>query len=102
MCLRRSELPGSALWLRWSTPAQRPLRAGASSLPLIVLTCLQRVSSRESIATAPRGDGGFGYDPVFVPDEAAPLTFAEMSADAKNRISHRGRALRALAARLGV
>ena len=52
------------------------------------------------IATAPRGDGGFGYDPVFVPDEAAPLTFAEMSAEAKNRISHRGRALRALAALL--
>ena len=53
-----------------------------------------------SIATAPSGSGGFGYDPVFIPDEAAPLTFAEMSAEAKNRISHRGRALRALAARL--
>lgn len=53
-----------------------------------------------SIALAPRGEGGFGYDPVFVPDEAAPLTFAEMTADAKNRISHRGRALRALAERL--
>ena len=52
-----------------------------------------------SIATAPRGDSGFGYDPVFVPDETAPLTFAEMSAEAKNRISHRGRALRALAER---
>lgn len=53
-----------------------------------------------AIALAPRGDGGFGYDPVFVPHEAAPLTFAEMSAEAKNRISHRGRALRALAAML--
>ncbi len=53
-----------------------------------------------TIATAPRGDRGFGYDPVFVPDEAAPLTFAEMPAEAKNQISHRGRALRALAARL--
>ncbi len=53
-----------------------------------------------SIATASSGAGGFGYDPVFVPDEAAPLTFAEMSAEAKNCISHRGRALRALAARL--
>jgi XTP/dITP diphosphohydrolase len=53
-----------------------------------------------AIAMAPRGDGGFGYDPVFVADEAAPLTFAQMSADAKNRISHRGRALRALAAKL--
>ena len=46
------------------------------------------------------GDGGFGYDPVFVPDEAAPLTFAQMPAADKNRISHRGRALRALAERL--
>ena len=53
-----------------------------------------------SIATAPSGAGGFGYDPVFVPDEAARRTFSEMSAEAKNRISHRGRALRALAAQL--
>lgn len=52
------------------------------------------------IAQASRGAAGFGYDPVFVPDEAAPLTFAEMTAEAKNRISHRGRALRALAALL--
>lgn len=53
-----------------------------------------------AIATAPRGDRGFGYDPVFVPDEAAPRTFAELTSEEKNRISHRGRALRALAARL--
>ena len=53
-----------------------------------------------TIATAPRGDGGFGYDPVFVPDEAAPQTFAELTAEAKNSISHRGRALRALAVQL--
>ena len=45
-----------------------------------------------------RGDGGFGYDPVFVPDEGDGLTFAEMSAAAKHAISHRGRALRSLAA----
>lgn len=49
------------------------------------------------IALEPHGDLGFGYDPVFVPDEAAPFTFAQMPADAKNLISHRGRALRALA-----
>ena len=53
-----------------------------------------------TIAMSPRGSHGFGYDPVFVPDEAATLTFAEMTAEAKNRISHRGRALRALAAKL--
>jgi len=40
-----------------------------------------------------RGDGGFGYDRLFVPDEGDGRTFAEMSADEKNRISHRGRAL---------
>ncbi len=53
-----------------------------------------------TIATAPSGDRGFGYDPVFVPDEAAPRTFAELTSEEKNRISHRGRALRALAAQL--
>jgi XTP/dITP diphosphohydrolase len=54
----------------------------------------------------PRGTGGFGYDPVFVPDLSeladagdglAGLTTAEMTPQAKDAISHRGRALRALA-----
>jgi XTP/dITP diphosphohydrolase len=54
-----------------------------------------------AIALAPRGDNGFGYDPVFVPFEGDGRTFAEMSADEKHAISHRGRAFRALAARLG-
>ena len=43
----------------------------------------------------PRGDNGFGYDPVFVPDDGDGRTFAEMSADEKHAISHRGRAFRA-------
>ena len=42
------------------------------------------------------GEGGFGYDPVFVP-EGEVMTFAEMSAEAKNAISHRGRAMAKLA-----
>jgi len=41
-----------------------------------------------------RGDGGFGYDPLFLPD-GATRTYAEMSADEKNTCSHRGRAVRA-------
>ena len=44
----------------------------------------------------PRGTGGFGYDPIFVPD-GFDLTTAEMTPEAKDAISHRGRAFRALA-----
>jgi XTP/dITP diphosphohydrolase len=50
-----------------------------------------------TIASEPKGDGGFGYDPVFVPAEGDGRTFAEMSADEKHAISHRGRAFRTLA-----
>ena len=50
-----------------------------------------------AITTEPRGDGGFGYDPVFVPDEGDGRTFAEMSRAEKAGTSHRGRAFRALA-----
>lgn len=49
-----------------------------------------------SITSGEQGDRGFGYDAVFAPDEAAGATFAEMSAEAKNAISHRGRAFQAL------
>ena len=45
-----------------------------------------------TIATAEAGCGGFGYDPLFIP-EGHEVTFAEMSADEKNAISHRGRAV---------
>jgi XTP/dITP diphosphohydrolase len=45
---------------------------------------------------APRGSGGFGYDPIFLPDGFGQTT-AEMTAEAKDAISHRGRAFRALA-----
>lgn len=48
-----------------------------------------------TIAESRRGENGFGYDPIFVPDETG-LSFAEMGAEAKNTISHRGRALRQL------
>ncbi|MCU1449106.1 MAG: non-canonical purine pyrophosphatase, RdgB/HAM1 family [Acidimicrobiales bacterium] len=52
------------------------------------------------IATEARGDEGFGYDPVFVPDEGGGRTFAEMTLAEKQSVSHRGRAFRALAGRL--
>jgi len=47
------------------------------------------------ITRAPRGEGGFGYDPVFIPDDHEQ-TFAEMVPSEKNAFSHRGRALREL------
>src|SRR5215472_12443779 len=48
------------------------------------------------ITDAPRGTNGFGYDPIFLP-VSSELTMAEKSEEAKDAISHRGRALRALA-----
>jgi XTP/dITP diphosphohydrolase len=52
------------------------------------------------IAAAARGDGGFGYDPVFAPDGGGGRTFAEMPGAEKHETSHRGRAFRALGDRL--
>jgi XTP/dITP diphosphohydrolase len=48
-----------------------------------------------ALTFAPRGDNGFGYDPIFVPT-GLDVTTAEMSPEAKDEISHRGRAFRAL------
>ena len=50
-----------------------------------------------TIADAPRGTGGFGYDPIFVPAEGDGRTFGEMTAEEKHALSHRGRAFRSLA-----
>ena len=52
------------------------------------------------IAEGPRGTGGFGYDPVFVPDDAGGRTLAELAPAEKHGLSHRGRAFRALADQL--
>ena len=50
-----------------------------------------------SIARGKRGTGGFGYDPVFLPDAYPGRTLAEVSEEEKNAVSHRGKALRAMA-----
>ena len=50
-----------------------------------------------AITLGPRGENGFGYDPVFEPLEGDGRTFAEMTREEKNGVSHRARALRALA-----
>jgi XTP/dITP diphosphohydrolase len=52
------------------------------------------------VAEAPRGTGGFGYDPIMVPTEGDGRTFAEMSEAEKHALSHRGRAFRGLAPHL--
>ena len=50
------------------------------------------------IAREKSGNGGFGYDPIFIADEYPGLTLADISEEQKNEISHRGKALRAMAA----
>ena len=58
-----------------------------------------------TLAMEPRGSGGFGYDPAFVPDDTGPddrRTMAELAPAQKHAISHRGRAARKLAEHLGV
>jgi XTP/dITP diphosphohydrolase len=61
-----------------------------------------RGSCTGRLLPAERGTGGFGYDPLFVPDDAqaAGRSFAELPAAEKQRLSHRGAALAALSARL--
>ena len=50
------------------------------------------------IARVKSGNGGFGYDPIFIADEYPGLTLADITEEQKNEISHRGKALRAMAA----
>jgi XTP/dITP diphosphohydrolase len=65
--------------------------------------CLYEGRCEGALITEPRGTGGFGYDPAFVPADTGPgdeRTMAELEPDEKHAISHRGRAARALAAGL--
>ena len=50
-----------------------------------------------TIARVKSGNGGFGYDPIFIADEYPGKTLADISEEQKNEISHRGKALRAMA-----
>ena len=76
--------------------------AGGGGEPRILLEVEGQTRGR--ILSAPRGEGGFGYDPLFLfTEEGQPWTgtcFAELSSEAKGSVSHRGRALRELARRL--
>ena len=79
-----------------------PERRGAAFVCVVALVTpdgrehVVRGEMRGRLLTAPRGDGGFGYDPLFVAD-GQTRTNAELSAEEKDAISHRGRALRELA-----
>jgi XTP/dITP diphosphohydrolase len=75
--------------LALALPEERGVRRG---LPLR----FARGTLEGRIAIVPRGDGGFGYDPIFEPSVEPPggRTLGEWSAEAKNRISHRGKAAR--------
>ncbi|WP_157958633.1 RdgB/HAM1 family non-canonical purine NTP pyrophosphatase [Salinicola sp. CPA57] len=70
------------------------LRHADDPVPLIV-----QCDWKGDILAYPRGEGGFGYDPLFWVPECG-MSVAELSAEEKNRLSHRGRALQTLAAQL--
>lgn len=61
---------------------------------------VERGTWEGTIADAPRGEGGFGYDPIFVPTEGDGRAAAEFTAEEKDAASHRRRAFEALAARV--
>ncbi|MDH4659061.1 RdgB/HAM1 family non-canonical purine NTP pyrophosphatase [Corynebacterium pyruviciproducens] len=61
---------------------------------------VEECSWEGTIATEPRGEGGFGYDPIFLPHDAGGKTSAELTAEEKDALSHRGQAMRKIAKRL--
>lgn len=93
----------SALGALTLPPAARTARfeaALALALPGQAEPLLWEGSLHGSIALAPSGDGGFGYDPIFVPEGFAG-TMAQLPPDEKNRLSHRARAVALMARDLG-
>jgi XTP/dITP diphosphohydrolase len=88
------------------------LREAPAGSPLAYVCAIAYVDGEEerifegrctgTLAPEPRGSGGFGYDPAFLPDDVTDgRTMAEISAAEKDAISHRGRAARALLEWLG-
>ena len=85
------------------TPAPRPARFVTVALALFPdgSEVVATGTVEGCITEVARGGAGFGYDPVFVPEEGGGRrTFAEMSTEEKNALSHRGRAFRGLAEQL--
>ena len=87
----------------------RAVPAGRRSARFVCVMVLVRPDGQHLVARGecpgviveePRGENGFGYDPVFVPDGHV-RTMAEMTMDEKNELSHRGRALRMLVKLIG-
>jgi len=87
-----TDVPDARLGARFVCAAALVVPAGEVT-PAGEWVVTGRVEGR--LIRAPRGSGGFGYDPIFLPD-GFDQTTAEMTAEAKDAISHRGRAFRAL------
>jgi XTP/dITP diphosphohydrolase len=83
--------------LEGTVPSERKARFACSVVLRIDATTILHAQGycEGRIIEAPRGSGGFGYDPLFVP-EGFDRTFAELTGEEKHRISHRGKALRSL------
>jgi XTP/dITP diphosphohydrolase len=86
--------------LRELSGVEGPRRRAAFRCVMVLASPTEKIWTAEGrldgvITEAPAGEGGFGYDPVFLVPELG-RTLAELSAEEKNRISHRGRALQAM------
>ncbi|MGD0063834.1 MAG: RdgB/HAM1 family non-canonical purine NTP pyrophosphatase [Streptosporangiaceae bacterium] len=87
------DMPADRLGARFVCAAALVVPGRVPAEPTREWVVIGQVEGR--LTRTPRGTGGFGYDPIFVPD-GFDLTTAEMTAQAKDAISHRGRAFRAL------
>ena len=102
---RASDQERNALLLERMAGIEGPARAAHYVAEIVLrgpdgseVTCEGRVDG--FIADTPRGEGGFGYDPIFV-DPVSGRTFAQLPPEAKDALSHRGRALRKMAEWMG-